>query len=147
MNLLMVVFLAAHLLPASVASSASSVSANNAETSSSAVDVDSHDVKSKRIPLPLELNINGAVWKITMTDWDPRGMAGLTDHEKHTIFIARGQALPDEQDTVLHEILHGLMGHDFTHSHIEGHEAIVRMAPALLRVMKDNPELVKYLEQ
>ncbi len=98
-------------------------------------------------PIPEHLTIEGAQWKVTMTDWDPRGVAGLTSHDSHTIYIARKQSLSSEQDTVLHELLHCIMGHKFTDEKIRGHEAISTLTPKLLKLFQDNPELVKYLQQ
>ena len=97
--------------------------------------------------LPQHLVINGAEWKIVMRDWDPRGVAGLTSYKTHTIYISRKQSLKDEQDTLVHEVLHSVMGHDFTDKKIRGHEVISDLTPKLLQLFKDNPELVKYLQK
>ena len=97
--------------------------------------------------LPDHLTISGVKWKIEKTDWDPRGVAGLTNYKSHTIYISRKQSLKDEQDTLVHELLHCVMGHDFTDKKVRGHEVISDLTPKLLQLFKDNPELVKYLQK
>ena len=97
--------------------------------------------------LPQHLTINGSEWKIVMRDWDPRGVGGLTSYKTHTIYISRKQSLKDEQDTLMHELLHCVMGHAFSEEKIRGHEVISSLTPKLLQLFKDNPELVKYFQQ
>src|SRR5712671_2390564 len=97
--------------------------------------------------LPDHLTINGVQWKIEKTDWDPRGVAGLTNYRSHTIYISRGQSLADEQDTLMHELLHCVMGYAFSEEKIRGHEVISSLTPKLLQLFKENPALVKYLQQ
>jgi hypothetical protein len=97
--------------------------------------------------LPDHLTISGVQWKIEKTDWDPRGVAGLTNYRLHTIYISRRQSLAEEQDTLLHELLHCVMGHAFSEEKIPGHEVISSLTPKLLQLFKENPELVKYLQQ
>ena len=97
--------------------------------------------------LPEQLTINGMPWKIVMKDWDPRGVAGLTSYKNRTIYISRKQSLKDEQDTLVHELLHCVMGHEFTDKKVRGHEVVSNLSPKLLQLFKDNPELVKYLRR
>jgi hypothetical protein len=97
--------------------------------------------------LPGHLIISGVEWKIEKTDWDPRGVAGLTNYRSHVIYISRRQSLADEQDTLMHELLHCVMGHAFSEEKIRGHEVISSLTPKLLQLFKENPELVKYLQQ
>ena len=97
--------------------------------------------------LPSHLVINNVQWKIAMADWDPRGISGLTSYTAHTIYISRKQSLKNEQDTLLHELLHCVMGHKFTDKKVSGHDVIATITPKLLQLFKDNPELVTYLQQ
>jgi hypothetical protein len=97
--------------------------------------------------LPDHLFINNVQWKIAMTDWDPRGVSGLTSYNSHTIYISRKQSLKNEQDTLMHELLHCVMGHKFTDKKVIGHDIIANLTPKLLQLFRDNPELVKYLQQ
>src|SRR5947199_8844428 len=92
--------------------------------------------------LPDHLTISGVQWKIEKTDWDPRGVAGLTNYRSHTIYISHGQSLADEQDTLMHELLHCVMGRAFSEEKISGHEVISSLTPKLLQLFKENPELV-----
>jgi hypothetical protein len=97
--------------------------------------------------MPDHLTISGVEWKIQHTDWDPRGVAGLTNYRLHTIYISSKQSLSDEQDTLMHELLHCVMGHAFSDEKMRGHEVISDLTPKLLQLFKENPALVKYLQQ
>jgi hypothetical protein len=97
--------------------------------------------------LPDQLTISGVQWRIEKTDWDPRGVAGLTNYSSHTIYISRRQSLAEEQDTLMHELLHCVMGHAFSDEKIRGHEVISSLTPKLLQLFKENPQLVKYFQQ
>lgn len=68
--------------------------------------------------------------------------AGRIDHDKQKILVEEGQTLASEQDTLLHEIMHGVE----RAMDLEVPEtAIHRLATGLLAVLKDNPKLVRYL--
>jgi|tagenome__1003787_1003787.scaffolds.fasta_scaffold19621731_2 hypothetical protein len=97
--------------------------------------------------LPQSISVNSVAWKVEMTDWDPRGVSGMTDHTHHVIFIARKQSLRDEQDTLLHELMHCVMGPGFSDQRLSGHDAIRDLTPRLLRLMQQNPALTEYLDQ
>ena len=72
------------------------------------------------------------------------GNLGELDHDKQAITIRVGQPLEQEQDTVLHEIFHGIDHELF----LKMSEKQVRgMATGLLAVLKDNPRLVSYLRR
>ena len=66
------------------------------------------------------------------------------DHEKQSITIRIGQPLEQEQDTILHEILHGVDHELF----LKMSEKQVRgMTTGLLAVLKDNPKVSSYLRR
>lgn len=68
--------------------------------------------------------------------------SGRHDHEKQVIAVEDGQPLGNEQDTILHEVLHAVesaMGMDVAE------EVVEKFATGLLAVLKDNSSLVTYL--
>ena len=70
------------------------------------------------------------------------GALGISDPEQQRIFILDGLPLENEQDTVLHEVLHiveGSMGLDLDDIVIQ------KLATGLLAVIKDSPGFVAYL--
>lgn len=74
------------------------------------------------------------------TDNDPG--VGRCDETKQCIYIEEGQPLENEQDTVLHEVLHAVedaMGMDVAE------DVVLRFATGLLAVIKDNPRFLSYL--
>jgi hypothetical protein len=75
---------------------------------------------------------------------DPKPGYGRHDGATLTIAIEEGQPLANEQDTVLHEVLHAVetaMGMDVAE------EVVEKFATGLLAVLKDNPGLVTYLRR
>lgn len=68
--------------------------------------------------------------------------AGRIDHDRQKIVVEDGQTLASEQDTLLHEIMHGVE----RAMDLEVPEtAIHRLATGILAVLKDNPSLGRYL--
>jgi hypothetical protein len=73
---------------------------------------------------------------------DPEPGVGRHDRNRLLIAIEEGQALANEQDTLLHEVLHAVetaMGLDVDE------EVVEKFATGLLSVLKDNPGFVTYL--
>lgn len=69
--------------------------------------------------------------------------AGRIDNDRQRIIIEDGQTTSSEQDTLLHEVLHGIesaMDLDLEESKVR------RMATGLLAVLKDNPDFLEYLQ-
>jgi hypothetical protein len=68
--------------------------------------------------------------------------AGRIDHDRQTIKIEDGQTLESEQDTILHEVMHGIE----RAMDLEIPETVIhRMATGLIAVLKDNPAFIRYL--
>lgn len=92
---------------------------------------------------PEVVRILGRDYTIDFTD-DINSL-GLCDPEVCEIAIREGMHPVEEADTVLHEILHGLM---FT-MHVglsfnKEEEVVSRLSTGLMQVMQDNPELLTY---
>lgn len=64
--------------------------------------------------------------------------------DEHRILIAPHPSLAIEQDTVLHEVLHGLFTHFWLPRKNEEH-IVACLASGLMMVMNDNPRLKRYL--
>lgn len=70
--------------------------------------------------------------------------AGRIDNDRQRIVIEDSQTLASEQDTVLHEVLHGIE----SAMDVEVPETVTRrMATGILGVLKDNPEFLDYLKR
>lgn len=68
--------------------------------------------------------------------------AGRIDHDAQQILMQDGQTLDSEQDTLLHEVMHGVE----RAMDLEVPETVIhRLATGLLAVMKDNPGFFTYL--
>lgn len=64
------------------------------------------------------------------------------DEKTATINMVKGMSNPVMQDTLLHEIIHAIL-----QAYEMDNEKLVRiLTPALLGVVKDNPELVLFLQ-
>lgn len=71
-------------------------------------------------------------------------LCGSIIYAQQEIYSAEGQTLEQEQDTLVHEIFHGIehaMDIDIEET------AIRRLATGWLAVIKDNPGLISYLRQ
>lgn len=69
---------------------------------------------------------------------------GRSDGLRQSIAVEEGQPLAQEQDTVLHEVLHIIeeyMGMDVPE------EVVSKFATGLLAVLKDNPAFAAYLRR
>jgi hypothetical protein len=75
-------------------------------------------------------------------------LAGLTDFNDLTIMVNEALDPAVQRETMLHEVLHTVFeatGASFEHDAIE--EGLIRrISPTLLRVIRDNPQFVKYLQ-
>lgn len=76
-------------------------------------------------------------------------LQGCCRYIKCEIHIRPGQSPDSEADTLLHEVLHAVfdmtgLGHDLAADDLD-ESVIRRLTPALLGVIRANPELVKYL--
>ena len=70
------------------------------------------------------------------------GTQGDCNNQKQVIRVEKGNALEQEQDTVLHEILHAV---DYAMQTKLKEAQVAALATGLLAVMKENPVLMEYL--
>lgn len=95
---------------------------------------------------PKSVRIIGKTYSIVWTDGKPldEDDVGEFDPANQRIAIKNGQPKEQEQDTLLHEILHGIdqeMNLKMKEAQVHG------MATGLLAVIKDNPRLVGFLRR
>lgn len=105
--------------------------------------------------LPKAIKVLGKTYKIRVvterTVGFENGDYGECDNDAHVISIVAGRSLGNDQDTLLHEIIHAVafqMNVDGAINRRAGEERWVQaMATGLLAVMKENPSLVTYLRR
>lgn len=94
---------------------------------------------------PLKLKILGKPFQVKwLTDGLDPELNGECDSDKQVISVRDGQPLEQEQDTLLHELIHGIdeaVDARLTESQVK------RLATALLATLKDNASLVSYLRR
>lgn len=104
---------------------------------------------------PKQLRILGKVYKVRVvterTAGFENGDYGECDNDRHVISIVAGRSLGNDQDTLLHEIIHAVafqMNVDGAINKRENEEKWVQaLATGLLAVVKENPVLITYLRK
>ena len=102
---------------------------------------------------PAQVKIVGKVYKVRVVteraDGFEDGDYGDCDNDQLVIRIIAGRSIANDQDTLLHEILHAIefqMGLDGAiNKKVSVEQRIQGTATGLLAVMKDNPALVRFL--
>lgn len=94
---------------------------------------------------PAEVNVAGCPWAVLEQDLTAIEAVGYSDPTTHTLLVHPGQTLRNEQDTVLHEVMHAILrqqGRPYTPAE---ERYVTALATGLLGVLHDNPDLTKYL--
>lgn len=94
---------------------------------------------------PTEVNVAGCPWVVLEQDLTALEAVGYSDPATHTILVHPGQTLRNEQDPVLHEVMHAILrqqGRPYTAAE---ERYVTALATGLLGVLHDNPPLTKYL--
>lgn len=89
---------------------------------------------------PTEARIVGKMYSIQHLD--AMGLQGECNNQRQTIKIEKGNAFEQEQDTVLHELIHAV---DYAMQTKLKEVQVAALATGLLAVMKENPALMEYL--
>lgn len=92
---------------------------------------------------PLTIRILGRDYKVRRARL--KGAYGECDGGLGLIRLAKHHDTFQEQDTLLHEVLHGILrqqGREWTEAE---EQYVTALAPGLLGVLHDNPKLVAYL--
>lgn len=131
--------------------------------------VSSHRIPASSYPkhvppdLPKQILYNGTIWQLKLVPEIDPGLPGMCqgDHHvqngnvwlgmsffgAHIIQIKAGQSVSEEAVSVLHEVTHVAVGPEFTCTEMTGHDAIYTISSDVIILMKQNPRLVKYLEE
>ena len=102
---------------------------------------------------PERIKVLGKTYKLkVVTEKSPgfeEGDYGACDNDSHVIYLIAGRSLGNDQDTLIHELIHAIefqMGVDGSINKKVSHEHRVQgLATGLLAVLKDNAGLVAYL--
>lgn len=94
---------------------------------------------------PAVVRVAGTPWRVVKRDVSAEGAVGLCDPNTHTISIHPKQTLRNEQDTMLHEVMHAVLrSQGRTYTEVE-ERYVTALATGLLGVLHDNPRLAPYL--
>lgn len=95
---------------------------------------------------PSKLRILGKPFRLEFGNGPPLGELDMGDcnTEGQVLTIREGQPLENEQDTVLHELIHALS--DSMEIKLKEHQ-VTKLATGLLAVLKDNPRFSAYLRR
>lgn len=106
---------------------------------------------------PSQVRIGAKMFRITwdQESWDGILLAGsMNDHDKGVgfsdsevsrIHIKPGQSLGEEQDTLVHEILHMIWSQVPAGDAMDEEFIVSGFSPWLLLVLQDNPSVISYL--
>ena len=94
---------------------------------------------------PEKLKVLGKPYTVHYVNGEPlcEDEMGECDDGRQSLYIRDGQPLGNEQDTVLHEIIHAI---DEQMQIRLKEDQVRRLATGLLAVLKDNPRLATYLK-
>lgn len=96
----------------------------------------------KRVGLPADLDVIGKTYRVVKVAPSSDGSHGECLDKQQELRIAPDLTLAQEQDTLLHEMLHAI---DYAMNGKMSERQISVMATGLLCVMKHNPALLRYL--
>jgi hypothetical protein len=102
------------------------------------------------VVFPAILRVGSATYTVRSKRLE--GLFGRTLHVKALIELHKGQAVTQQRDTLVHEALHAVFNqaalaqHGFWSDDVEETLAST-LAPWLLGLIRDNPELIEYLQE
>ena len=104
-----------------------------------------------QLGLPSKVKVGAVTYRLSAvaTDVTPKGTSnwGYTDHSKALIYVDTDMNIEHVKDTLIHEILH-VICLVFDVKSNEAEERIVApIASGLTAVFKDNPKILKFLQQ
>lgn len=96
---------------------------------------------------PSHLNIKGKPWKVRIVSRDKIGGAlGECNYAESRLSVATKQSPFDTRDTLLHESLHAMLhGVQWEKTVEEEEKYVLDLATGLTSLLRDNPELVRWL--
>lgn len=102
----------------------------------------------KSMKIPKKVKVGPHIYQIKMvTNMNyEHGSMGITAIDKTTISIDSNSSLTQQEDTLIHEILHTIQ-HQVNFLDTRDHEieekGVARLTPLLLQVIRDNPKIFK----
>jgi hypothetical protein len=117
-----------------------------------------HKIVAVQAEIP-NFTVDGVSWHVwheqTVTRPNPADgstayLYGYTTCETHVVEVRRELPPCYEREVVMHELMHAAMcdwrqlGVSFEKTQFNGHEAIERLAPHVVRIISDNPQLAAY---
>lgn len=101
-----------------------------------------------RIQPPSQVKVGNERYAIIVPKSPPWYLgSGHTDNAMRVIIVRPGQNLCDEQDTVIHEFLHAILGTEKSGDIQTVHDWIYDTSTPLIDLLRDNKALVDYLLQ
>jgi hypothetical protein len=104
----------------------------------------------KATPPTFVVDAHGNPWlvrfasSIEMTEWGGQ-YVGFTDDETHEIRLLQGRSLVADQETLLHELMHVVVGTDHSNELARIHWCIYEFSEGLEAIFVENPDLMRYL--
>ena len=99
---------------------------------------------------PSKVQVGTSVYTLALVDADRLDSSRYAECDTLTeeIFINKAQGLGQMQDSVLHEVLHGVFNRaGIRIGSVKEERSIAQLVPWLLLMLQDNPQLVKYLTE
>lgn len=97
----------------------------------------------RKIPLPTSISVIGKRYRVVKIAPSSDGSYGECLEEQQEIRLKPGLPLEQEQDTLLHEIIHAI---DFSMNAKMSERQITVLATGLICVLKENRDFLAYLE-
>lgn len=100
------------------------------------------------MPIPKEIKVGSHIYTVIRLSGKEMGDdLGLCDFNENGIAIRKRLNLNKCQEILLHEILHTCTYPSLVSKTVDDETFVDTVAPLLLQVIKDNPELIKFLTQ
>ncbi len=98
--------------------------------------------------LPAEIKVASHMYKVSLKDrewYHESGKRGECDKNETKIWISEGMTVSRTVETFIHEILHAVYYEYGIQDEDEEERIVTALATGFSQVIKDNPELLKYL--
>lgn len=98
--------------------------------------------------LPRSLKIGGFVYAVEVMDplvAEERGIRGLCNHSAQVISVDTRHHHHAQADTLLHEALHGIYWDGDLHASDSEEKVVSVLGHRLLQLLRDNPDLVRFV--
>jgi hypothetical protein len=97
--------------------------------------------------MPKSIKVGAHVYTILRKPKSQLSGVGECDFDNTQIVIRKRLKKSVAKETLLHELLHACIYPSFNDKSTTDEEFVLALAPVLLQVIQDNPELLEYLTQ